>query len=195
MFFACFPLQSLEFRLQKGAAVCRRFGTILERRHCSEFSCGVHFGRQSHTSLLYPCFKTALCYGVWLFRSRVSPSSRFRPELAPKRGRFNFTQLETALLALLPFVFAFVLLSRPALLSPDVSVGRLLPALLHDLYHRSCKGFHLLLPCDAHVVHKQSVDRIQPPREFRNLGLIQPATDSWNVCSLAAPVSTVTEPL
>ena len=40
------------------------------------------------TSLLYPCFKTALCYGVvsGCFVHGVSPSSRFRPELAPKRG-------------------------------------------------------------------------------------------------------------
>ena len=39
-------------------------------------------------SLLYPCFKTALCYGVvsGCFVHGVSPSSRFRPELAPKRG-------------------------------------------------------------------------------------------------------------
>ena len=38
-------------------------------------------------SLLYPCFKTALCYGVvsGCFVHRVSPSSRL-PELAPKRG-------------------------------------------------------------------------------------------------------------
>ena len=40
------------------------------------------------SSLLYPCFKTALCYGVvsGCFVHRVSPSSRFRPELAPERG-------------------------------------------------------------------------------------------------------------
>ena len=38
--------------------------------------------------LLNPCFKTALCYGVvsGCFVPGVSPSSRFRPELAPKRG-------------------------------------------------------------------------------------------------------------
>ena len=39
-------------------------------------------------SLLYPCFKSALCHGVvsGCFVHGVSPSSRFRPELAPKRG-------------------------------------------------------------------------------------------------------------
>ena len=39
-------------------------------------------------SLLYPCFKTALCYGVvsGCFVHGASPSCRIRPELAPKRG-------------------------------------------------------------------------------------------------------------
>ena len=39
-------------------------------------------------SLLYPCFKTALCYSVvsGCFVRGVSPSPRFRPELAPERG-------------------------------------------------------------------------------------------------------------
>ena len=39
-------------------------------------------------SLLYPCFKTALCYGVvsGCFVHGVSPSPWFRPELAPERG-------------------------------------------------------------------------------------------------------------
>jgi len=43
---------------------------------------------KSEPSLLYPCFKTALCYGVvsGCFVHRVSSSSRLRPELAPKRG-------------------------------------------------------------------------------------------------------------
>ena len=39
-------------------------------------------------SLLYPCFKTAFCFGVvsGCFVPRVCPSSRIRPELVPKRG-------------------------------------------------------------------------------------------------------------
>ena len=43
---------------------------------------------RARTSLLYPCFKTAFCYGVvsGCFVPRVSPSSQIRPELAPKRG-------------------------------------------------------------------------------------------------------------
>ena len=45
-------------------------------------------GHQRRASLLYPCFKTAFCYGVvsGCFVPRVSPSSRIRLELAPKRG-------------------------------------------------------------------------------------------------------------
>ena len=44
--------------------------------------------KKKRHSLFFPCFKTALCYGVvsGCFVHRVSPSSRFRPELAPKRG-------------------------------------------------------------------------------------------------------------
>jgi len=44
--------------------------------------------RQCIGSLLYPCFKTALCYGVvsGCFVHGVSSSSPLRPELAPKRG-------------------------------------------------------------------------------------------------------------
>ena len=43
---------------------------------------------QHGSSLLYPCFKTAFCYGVvsGCFVPRVSPSPRIRLELAPKRG-------------------------------------------------------------------------------------------------------------
>ena len=39
-------------------------------------------------SLLYPCFKTALCYGVvsGCFVHGVSPSRRIRPEPAPEPG-------------------------------------------------------------------------------------------------------------
>ena len=40
------------------------------------------------TSLLYLVFQTAFCFSVvsGCFVHGVSPSSRFRPELAPKRG-------------------------------------------------------------------------------------------------------------
>ena len=44
--------------------------------------------RKRDGSLSYPCFKTALCYGAvsGCFVHGVSPSSRIRPKLAPKRG-------------------------------------------------------------------------------------------------------------
>ena len=45
-------------------------------------------GSISYCSLLYPCFKTALRYGVvsGCFVDGVSPSPPLRPELAPERG-------------------------------------------------------------------------------------------------------------
>ena len=44
--------------------------------------------KTSIPSLLYPCFKTALCYGVvsGCFVHGVSPSRRIRPEPAPEPG-------------------------------------------------------------------------------------------------------------
>ena len=48
----------------------------------------VRLQQKSLASLLYPCFKTALRYGVvsGCFVHGVSSSPRFRPELAPERG-------------------------------------------------------------------------------------------------------------
>ena len=94
--------------LWANARACSFFARVLPRTPCSVLvlgkmlrSAGSRFrstgapkmprnsSNQGHyTSLLYPCFKTAFCYGVvsGCFVPRVSPSSRFRPELAPKRG-------------------------------------------------------------------------------------------------------------
>ena len=55
------------------------------RRLQNRFACGLHLCEHS---LLYPCFKTALCYGVvsGCFVHGVSPSRRIRPEPAPEPG-------------------------------------------------------------------------------------------------------------
>ena len=57
--------------------------SVLRRRACCPRA-----ERLGVPSLLYPCFKTALCYGVvsGCFVDSVSPSSPLRPEPAPKCG-------------------------------------------------------------------------------------------------------------
>ena len=70
--------------VRTGSAVAQAiFGSCLEALRLKLLR-----NERSKASLLYPCFKTALCYGVvsGCFVHGVSPSSRFRPELAPKRG-------------------------------------------------------------------------------------------------------------